>query len=102
MFKAKTHRSTPVVDRCNACERGYDRKWRRARAAYLAAHPLCAECGKHGRLEPATVIDHVVPHKGDSSRFWDQSNWQPMCKRCHDRKTATEDGGLGNVRNGSQ
>nr|WP_292832122.1 HNH endonuclease signature motif containing protein [Mesorhizobium sp.] len=27
--------------------------------------------------------------------FWDRSNWQPLCKPCHDRKTATSDGGFG-------
>ncbi|WP_304879789.1 HNH endonuclease [uncultured Parasutterella sp.] len=29
--------------------------------------------------------------------FWDESNWQALCKRCHDRKTAAEDGGFGNT-----
>lgn len=23
--------------------------------------------------------------------FWDKSNWQPLCKKCHDKKTMTED-----------
>lgn len=39
----------------------------------------------------ATVVDHIIPHKGDQYLFWDRSNWQPLCKLCHDRKTATED-----------
>jgi 5-methylcytosine-specific restriction protein A len=43
----------------------------------------------------ATVVDHIVPHKGDKVKFWDSSNWQSLCKRCHDAKTATEDGGFG-------
>jgi 5-methylcytosine-specific restriction endonuclease McrA len=21
--------------------------------------------------------------------FWDKTNWQALCKRCHDQKTAT-------------
>ena len=37
------------------------------RAAYLARHPLCVPCEAAGRLEPATVVDHVVPHRGDPS-----------------------------------
>ena len=41
----------------------------------------------------ATVADHVVPHKGDYGRMWDQNNWQPLCKQCHDRKSANESGG---------
>lgn len=46
-------------------------------------------------LTPATVVDHVIPHKGDKKFFWDENNWQPLCKRHHDIKTATEDGGFG-------
>ncbi|AFR18473.1 HNH endonuclease [Burkholderia pseudomallei] len=46
---------------------------------------------------PASVVDHIVPHRGDAHLFWDQSNWQAMSKSCHDRKTARENGGFGNV-----
>ena len=38
-----------------------------------------------------TVVDHIVPHRGDQKLFWDKSNWQPLCKACHDRKTWRED-----------
>ncbi|WP_223866012.1 HNH endonuclease [Salipiger aestuarii] len=34
---------------------------------------------------PATVVDHIQPHKGDKALFWDRNNWQPICKHCHDR-----------------
>lgn len=27
--------------------------------------------------------------------MWDSANWQPLCKHCHDAKTAREDGGFG-------
>lgn len=43
----------------------------------------------------ATIVDHKVPHKGDKALFWDSTNWQSLCKPCHDRKTAREDGGFG-------
>ncbi|WP_338056068.1 HNH endonuclease signature motif containing protein [Thermanaerosceptrum fracticalcis] len=46
---------------------------------------------KQGKIVPAIVVDHIRPHKGDYELFWDESNWQPLCKQCHDRKTATED-----------
>ena len=49
------------------------------------------ECEKRGKLTPATVVDHIVPHRGDRKLFWDEKNWQPLCKRCHDTKTLTED-----------
>lgn len=69
--------------------RGYDGRWRKARKAFLQAHPLCAECMKEGKLTPATVVDHIVPHRGDPQLFWDAKNWQPLCKDCHDRKTGS-------------
>ncbi|MCB4811684.1 HNH endonuclease [Methylovorus menthalis] len=46
------------------------------------------------RLTPATVVDHIKPHRGDMALFWDRNNWQAMAKECHDRKTAREDGGF--------
>ena len=58
-----------------------------ARENFLQKHPLCEECRKDGRLTPATVVDHIIPHRGDSKLFWDEHNWQPLCKDCHDRKT---------------
>ena len=81
--------------RGSAAARGYGAKWRRARAAYLAAHPLCCKCGARGIVAAATVVDHIKPHRGDMKLFWDRKNWQPLCKEHHDRKTATEDGRWG-------
>lgn len=86
--------------RGTSTQRGYDARWRRYRAAYLAEHPLCAQCERDGKLTPATVVDHIVPHRGDYSLFWDPGNHQPLCKPCHDRKTAAEDGAFGNERGG--
>ncbi len=75
--------------RGGAYARGYDARWRNARGLYLRQHPLCVECKKNGRLTPATVVDHIVPHRGDKALFWDEKNWQPLCKNCHDRKTGS-------------
>ena len=75
--------------RGSANERGYDAKWRRARKRFLQRHPLCANCLSQGVLTPATVVDHIVPHRGDHRLFWDEQNWQPLCKACHDRKTGS-------------
>jgi 5-methylcytosine-specific restriction protein A len=80
-------------ERGTSTERGYDARWRRARLAYLRQHPLCVLCAP--RVVPATVVDHRQPHRGDERLFWAEDNWQPLCKSCHDRKTATEDGGFG-------
>ena len=75
--------------RGGADARGYDARWRRARKAFLGRHPLCVECQRDGKLTPATVVDHIVPHRGDQKLFWDQTNWQPLCKDCHDKKTGS-------------
>lgn len=75
----------------NASNRGYDSRWRKARNRYLKANPLCIHCKEQGKLTRATVVDHIRPHRGDKKLFWDESNWQPLCKKCHDRKTMTED-----------
>jgi 5-methylcytosine-specific restriction protein A len=92
-YHAGRPRAAPL--RLSAAERGYGSRWRRAAKLFLLAHPLCAECLSHGQTIPAKVVDHVRPHKGDQALFWDEGNWQPLCKPCHDRKTATEDGGFG-------
>jgi 5-methylcytosine-specific restriction protein A len=79
-------------------QRGYDRRWAKAAKAYLNEHPLCVMCQGEGRVTPATLVDHIIPHGGDVDRFWDDANWQPLCAMHHSRKTAKEDGGFGNER----
>lgn len=105
--RAKAHQASPSttakqpIERLSAHERGYTARWRKARCVYLAANPLCAECFKDGRLIEATVVDHIVPHRGNDALFWDEGNWRALCKRHHDRKTATEDGGFGRQAKGA-
>lgn len=82
----------------SSTSRGYGYKWQQARAGYLAKHPLCIRCQARGLVVVATDVDHVVPHKGDMTLFWDRSNWQALCGPCHSAKTASEDGGFGNSR----
>ena len=74
----------------NSNRAGYTYKWQQARKIFLMMHPLCVKCG-----EPATDVDHIIPHKGNHELFWDRDNWQPLCHHCHSVKTATEDGGWG-------
>lgn len=71
----------------SAAKRGYGRAWRAATRQFLAEQPLCVECAKEGRTEPATDVDHVVPHRGDATLFWDRGNWQGLCHSHHARKT---------------
>ena len=62
----------------------YDSRWRKERIHFLQEQPLCRYCAEQGRITPATVVDHIVPHKGNHDLFWDKTNWQPLCKFCHD------------------
>jgi len=79
--------------RPSARERGYTRAWEKARAVYLRAHPLCEDCGGRGVLTAGTVVDHKIPHRGDSDLFWDEGNWQTLCTPCHSgHKQAAEHG----------
>lgn len=76
--------------RGSARERGYTWEWEKAAAQWKQENPLCVECDRQGRLTPSAVVDHVRPHKGDEDWFWNQENWEAICKRCHDTKTRME------------
>lgn len=77
--------------------RWYGHRWRKLRDAYLATHPLC-ECDDPDCRRPAQVVDHRKPHNGNDELLFAWTNLQAMTKACHDRKTATHDGGFGNPR----
>ncbi len=69
----------------------YDARWQRQRHVFLRRNPLCAYCLQLNKVTPADVVDHVVPHKGDKTLFWDMSNWQSLCKQCHDTAKQIEE-----------
>jgi len=71
-----------VASRPTAHQRGYDYRWQQARIEYLQQNPFCVHCLP--LYVAATVVDHVVPHRGDKVLFWDRNNWQSLCKTCHD------------------
>ncbi len=81
----------PLYQRESANSRGYTSKWRKLSKLYLNKHPLCVECKRKGKLTPATVVDHIIPHRGNEELMWSESNWQSLCKKCHDRKTGRFD-----------
>lgn len=74
--------------------------WTRLRARALAAEPLCAECAREGRTEPAVDVDHVRALRAIYSRYatdaervaaaLDPTNLRPLCRAHHNAKTATE------------
>ena len=80
----------------SSTKRGYNARWQKARLFFLMQHPLCKHCNDEGFIVSANVVDHIIPHKGDMQLFWDKDNWQALCQKHHNKKTATEDGGFGN------
>ena len=61
----------------------YDTKrWRRLAAQQLRLHPLCVRCLVHNEIVPATIVDHVIPHRGNVNLFW-CGELQSLCLLCH-------------------
>ena len=101
--RCEAHKQVVERQRGSAHQRGYTSRWAAYSKARLRTHPLCEcpDCQAGAlRVRAATVTDHIVPHKGDMHLFWDKKNHRSMAKECHDRKTATEDGGFGNAQAG--
>lgn len=91
---------TPREPRRSAHARGYDkRRWKPARDQFLREYPLCGMrpqgqapvmslCHQEGRTTPAYQVDHVEPHRGNVTLFWDVTqNWQSLCRSCGSRKS---------------
>ena len=68
----------------------YNAKWARMSKRFLRGK-LCVYCLQAGKTKAAEVTDHIQPHEGDTELFWDESNWQPLCKACHDSIKAREE-----------
>jgi 5-methylcytosine-specific restriction protein A len=62
-------------------------RWRRLRRAFLAEHPLCAECHQAGRIEPAIDVHHINARESNQEIAFDWDNLQSLCKACHSKKT---------------
>lgn len=107
------HRGCPELTREGWCPKHKPREVRKLSANYhdwygrkiwtdnlrplqLLREPFCRECARQYPADdprhrtPATVVDHIVPHRGDWALFVDESNLQSLCKRHHDAKTAAE------------
>jgi 5-methylcytosine-specific restriction protein A len=65
--------------------------WRALRLAQLTAHPVCRRCEARGFVTAATVVNHIVPHRGRWSLFSDAGNLESLCKPCHDAAVQYEE-----------
>ena len=59
-----------------------NKQWRAIRSEQLHNEPLCRRCKAIGIYTPATVCDHIDPHKGDVEAFW-RGPFQSLCQVCH-------------------
>ena len=80
---------SPDRMRGSAAERGYGADWRKARKQFLARNPLCNACMKQGVLTPATIVDHITPHRGDPQLFWGRNKLAAPLQALHDKKTGS-------------
>lgn len=64
-------------------------RWIQASKRFKQIHPLCCLCAKSGKVSAAEVTDHRIPIRAGADP-WDESNWQSLCKVCHDQKRAAE------------
>lgn len=92
MAALRTKQPSWRTDKRKTAERGYGYAWQKARLQFLRANPLCVMCKAQGRVHAAEVVDHIIPHKGDEALFWDESNWQSLCKPHHDTDKAELEG----------
>ena len=68
--------------------------WQAKRTEQLQREPLCKFCLEVGRVKAATVADHVIPHKGDLTLFF-EGETQSLCAVCHNAaKQQIERGGF--------
>lgn len=73
---------------CGKERRLYDSvRWRMLRLDQLMCEPFCRLCASHGLRVQATDVDHIIPHRGDPTLFYNRSNLQSLCHSCHSRKT---------------
>jgi 5-methylcytosine-specific restriction endonuclease McrA len=52
------------------------------RDAFLAAHPICQNCHAARSVD----VDHIANRGQSAAALLDQSNWQALCRACHDGK----------------
>lgn len=64
-------------------------QWRKLSEAIRQKEPLCRQCKKEGIRTAAKVVDHITPINQGGAAY-DESNLQPLCSTCHQRKSGSE------------
>lgn len=78
-----------------AYKRYQSKRWKVFREIYLAENPLCKNFDDCHNF--AEHVDHIKRIESEEDKlFYDENNLQALCRSCHSKKTAMEDGGFGN------
>lgn len=70
-------------------------RWAKASRAWRSDNPLCVECDEEGITTDCSpglrrgVTDHIIPISRGGARL-DPKNFQTLCNRHHDIKSAKE------------
>lgn len=71
-------------------QRGYGHEHDKMREHLMATVVVCEECRRQGRVTKGTSADHIRPlAEGGTGK---RSNYQLLCRPCHEAKTAIETG----------
>ncbi len=75
----------PILNKMEERERSdelyHTRRWTKLSKVFRTEHPLCAECERKGIITPSEVTDHIIPV--GLCDFWEQTNWQALCRKCN-------------------
>ena len=88
-----------MEDRKRSRDEYHTWRWTKLSRAFRESHPLCEQCRRRGVITPAEVVDHIIPVEVCAD-FWDQTNWQSLCRKCNIEKGNKDKRMIHNARRG--
>ena len=88
-YGTKKQNTNAPIYRTRSADEYHTSKWTKASRRFKE-NKVCVICEREGITTEAEVTDHIIPPEvfGD---FWDESNWQPLCKKHNIEKGLTID-----------
>ncbi len=85
----KAAKKSKELDRPSSTARGYGADWQKFRRLYFYHNsPFCHDCTTHGRTRSASELHHKKKIRHRPDLRLDPDNLLPLCKRCHDARSA--------------